>query len=133
MYRLILHKQEARSSQADSPHSPHASIIVADYLLYSESLVPLPDGRVHCKLCDKFLAHKGAGVEHLDNVHCPRPLQCVVCEEVLGNDNKFRKHMLRVHGVKGVKNIRATYGRDVSSSQYKTEEEPGQVGQDLFS
>ena len=119
--------KKKREAPADSPRR-----IVAD-LLYSESLVPLPDGRVHCKLCDKFLAHKGAGVEHLDNVHCPRPLQCVVCEEVLGNDNKFRKHMLRVHGVKGVKNIRATYGRDVSSSQYKTEEEPGQVGQDLFS
>ena len=99
----------------------HPSSAVAE-LLYSESLVPLPDGRVHCKLCDKFLATKGAGVEHLDNVHCPRPLQCVICEDVLGNDNKFRKHMLRVHHIKGVKNIRGTYGRDVGGGHFQAEE-----------
>ena len=55
---------------------------------------------------------------HVRQVHFATRVQCVVCQEVVCNSQSFRKHVLRVHGVSGVKNVVETYGKMVEEDLF---------------
>lgn len=71
----------------------------------------LPDGRVHCSTCDRYLNSVLSAKNHVQHVHNRQSVRCLICNKVQSSVGNFRKHVSRRHGISGVRNVLENYGR----------------------
>jgi hypothetical protein len=64
-------------------------------------------------LCEKIFNSRGSAKIHLNHVHNPQTIECLLCQRVMSSVPAFRKHVHRRHGIRGEKNVLETYGKHV--------------------